>query len=174
MWYPWHAPPSTPAPAERPRCWWHQLEQQPRLGMPFAHLFPRPPRGREPRGSEAEQLVQELKRPGFLKPTLEEIVQLRRAAPPEASPPRSPWQPVEAWQIVSIERLDERECRCWGADGAQIVEWFDRGDLATCSTSSHWSAAFAVPRRRGWRRWVARLRAWLTPPGRWELASAKP
>jgi len=142
--------------------------------MPFAHLFPRPPRGREPRGSEAEQLVQELKRPGFLKPTLEEIVQLRRAAPPEASPPRSPWQPVEAWQIVSIERLDERECRCWGADGAQIVEWFDRGDLATCSTSSHWSAAFAVPRRRGWRRWVARLRAWLTPPGRWELASAKP
>ncbi len=162
MWHTWLHEMGSSRPADKPRCWWRQLEQRPRHGMPFAHLFPRPPTHRAPPPSEAERLVRELAPVAPAEPTLEEIVQRHRSGPPIRS-----WEPVEAWQIVSVERLDERESARWGEGGDQVVEWFDRGDLESWARDAALAALgerrnFAT-RPTGWRAGIAKLRRWCRP-----------
>jgi hypothetical protein len=116
-------------------------------------------------------LLRELEQGERDEPSLEEIVQAYRFATPAPS-----WEPVEAWQIVSVERLDAQEYARWGADGDQVVAWFDRGDLESWAAMNRWTDALTPstrPQRRGWRRWVARLRDWIVAPQRWELAGAE-
>ena len=170
MWHKWVHDSVTPR-GDKPRCWWRQLEKAPRGGMPFAHLFPRPPARVAPRATEAERLVQELKHSGSAEPTLEEIVQRHRTAPPKRS-----WEPVEAWQIVSIERLNAQESRQWGEDGALATEWFDRGDLDCLTAQATLSAqpeADEPPPPTGLRGWLYRFKRWLQPERGFELAGAE-
>ena len=162
MWFEWLHNTIPTAASQRPVCWWRQIETSPRMGMPFAHLFPRPPARRSPAISEAERLVRELVRTETTKP-LEEIVQRHQRRQTE-----SEWQPVEAHQVVSIERLNDHELAAWGGDAGQVVEWFDKGDLASWPTSSFQSLDPEAPAPRGIRRVTTWFRGFF--PKQMELA----
>ena len=152
---------------DKPRLWWRESETTSRAELPLGHLFPRSPR---PVGGEAARLVTELARdrqqPDGKLAELEAIVQAYKNVPAKAG-----WEPVEAWQVVSIHRIDETETTAWGADGALVVEWFDRGDLATWPLGAPPAEpAEAPPRGLSWFR--ARLAAWFGRPEGLELVTA--
>jgi hypothetical protein len=162
MWAKWLHEPAR-AKQGRPLCWWHQLETSRRGELPFAHLFPKPPAERQRDLTEAQRLVAELIPSRVPEPDLEATVQAyvdTQTAPG--------WEPVEPWQIVGIGRLDPSEAADWGPDGLQVLEWFDRGELAV------WPLApLEEPdEERGlWQRLVARVRRALAPSP--EMAGAE-
>lgn len=152
-----------------PEFWWRQLESASRSGLPFAHLFPRPPTSRRPAPSEARQLVSELVAAAPPEP-MEEIVHAYQHKPPVRR-----WEPVESWQIVSVSRIDDAESAAWGADGHRVVAWFDQGELMAAWPTSPIPQLELAPAPRG----LARLVAWLKglilipKPDSLELASAE-
>ena len=130
MWPKWiHSRAGKERRAEKPLCWWQQLETNPRIQLPFGHLFPRLPTSRQQRSSESRELVKQLVRDAKTRPTLEDHVQAHlQVRTPQTS---QQVDQVEPWQIVSIARLDEAEARKWGAGGQDVVEWFDKGELVS-------------------------------------------
>lgn len=81
------------------------------------------------------------------------------------------WEPVEAWQVLSIHRIDEAEPAEWGADGPLVLEWFDRGDMVA------WPLApDELPQEHGAPGWLSRARmrlhSWLRHPEKLELLPA--
>ncbi len=167
MWLNWTSNITrTPARA-RPEFWWRQLESEPRAGLPFAHLFPRPPASRRKAPSEAQRLVGELIAADPPE-RMEEIVQAYQSTPPDRQ-----WEPVELWQVLSINRLDETECANWGEDGSRVVEWFDRGELMHAWPTAPIAQMGPDPARRGFGRIVAWLRGLIPKPDSLELVNAE-
>lgn len=167
MWFEWtHKETRKPA-SERPVFWWRQLESADRSGLPFAHLFPRPPASRQRTPSEAQRLVRELVA-ADPPDRMEEIVQAYQYKPPERH-----WEPVELWQIVSIVPKDETESVAWGEDGGRIVEWFDKGDLMHAWPTSPIPLMTLSPAPRGFARVVSWLKGLIPKPDSLELASAE-
>ncbi len=163
MWLNWTRSKIT----ERPACWWEELERAQRPGLVFAHLFPRPPRGRRPATGEAHRLVKELVR---TRPEegMEEIVNAYRKAPPGRR-----WEQVEPWQILSVQRLDTAELERWGADGGQVLEWFDKGELLSAWPVGDPAEPLAEPPARGLARALSWLKSLLTRPESLDLANAE-
>ena len=152
---------------ERPVFWWRQLESAPRSGLPFAHLFPRPPSARQPAPSEARRLVDELVSADPPE-RMEEIVQAYQRKPPQRR-----WETVESWQILSVSRVDDSELEAWGEDGGQVVEWFDQGELMSAWPTAAVPEMNLTPAPRGIARVVAWLRGLLPKSDSLELASAE-
>jgi hypothetical protein len=158
MWFKWTISQTRTPARERPVFWWHQLESESRAGLPFAHLFPRPPASRRKPLSEARRLVSELVAADPPE-RMEEIVHAYQYKPPKRN-----WEPVELWQILSINRLDDAECAAWGDDGSRVVEWFDRGELLSAwpATPIPQMAQESTP--RGFGRIVAWLKGLIPDP----------
>ena len=39
-------------------------------------------------------------------------------------------EPIEPWQIISVERVEEdEEPAAWGRDGRDVLAWFDLGEV---------------------------------------------
>ncbi len=146
MWLKW----THKQARDRPLFWWRQLESAPRSGLPFAHLFPRPPTARQPAPSESRRLVDELVSTDPPE-RMEEIVEAYQHKPPQRR-----WDPVESWQILSVSRVDDSESAVWGDDGGRVVEWFDQGELMSAWPTAAVPKMDLIPEPRG----IARVMAW--------------
>ncbi|MFH2010528.1 MAG: hypothetical protein ABI333_28265 [bacterium] len=113
--------------------------------------------------SEVVRLVKELVRQQPER--MEDVVQHYQSA--------QEWEPVEASQIISIARLDDTETARWGADGGQVLEWFDHGDLMHAWPMK--TAAGLDYEDGGAPHGIARLTAWFRGlfPKQLELANAE-
>lgn len=162
MWHHWAF--GNQQRSRRPQLWWKQVETTSRTALPFGHLFPRPPDSRRPSRSEAQELVETMVQSNAPQGRdMEAAVQRYMSNPASTT-----WEPVEAWQVLSIHRINEAEPAEWGADGNQVLEWFDRGDLVA------WPLAPDAPNpEHAPPSWLTkarmRLRAWLRHPEELEL-----
>jgi len=167
MWFQWtHKDTRSPA-RDRPVFWWRQVESAPRSGLPFAHLFPRPPASRRPPPSEAQRLVAELIAADPPE-RMEEIVETY-----QAKPPKRHWEPVEPWQVLSITRVDDAESKAWGDNGSQVMEWFDQGELIHAWPTAPIPQMSLSPLPRGFARIAAWLKGLIPQQDSLELASAE-
>jgi len=167
MWFSWTNNKTRRPAGERPVFWWRQLESAPRAGLPFAHLFPRPPASRQQAPSEAQRLVSELIAPDPPE-RMDEIVLAY-----QQKPPKRQWEQVEFSQIVAISRLDGAESAAWGEDGGMVVQWFDQGELMSAWPTAPIPPMNLSPAPRGVARITAWLKALIPKQDSLELASAE-
>ncbi len=67
-------------------------------------------------------------------------------------------EPIESWQIIAVERIDEDdEPDRWGADGRNVVAWFDLGE-AREQIETHFDGAARFQEQRQER--LSRLLTW--------------
>jgi hypothetical protein len=81
------------------------------------------------------------------------------------------WEPIEAWQVESVRKnVSERELGRWGADGRQVLEWFELGDVrAGLYDAAETEIPVVEAQATPWQRALGWVRAFLGNPSPYRL-----